>query len=99
MRPRNRSASPTGQFIGTGSRMSCLLDLVEQFERITTRAIPLVDEGDDRNLPIAADLEQFAGLGFDALRTVEHHDRGVGCREHAVGVLGEVAVALACRAG
>ena len=70
-----------------------LLDLVKQFERVTTRAIPLVDEGDDRDLPIAADLEQFAGLGFDAFRTVEHHDRGVGCREHAVGVLGEVAVA------
>ena len=69
------------------------LDLIEQFERVTTRAIPLVDEGDDRNLPIATDLEQFAGLGFDALRTVEHHDRGVGCREHAIGVLGEVTVA------
>ncbi len=38
-------------------------------------------------------LEQLAGLGLDALGRVEDHDRGIGGRQHPVGVLGEVAVA------
>ena len=39
------------------------------------------------------DLEQLERLGLDALRRVEHHHRGIDGGEHAVGVLGEVAVA------
>ena len=69
-----------------------LLDLVEEFERVAAGTVPLVDERDDRDLAVAADLEQLAGLGLDALRAVEHHDRRVGGGEHAVRVLGEVAV-------
>ena len=42
---------------------------------------------------LAAHLEQLERLRLDALGGVEHHDRGVGGRQHPVGVLGEVAVA------
>ena len=52
-----------------------LLDLVEQIERIAALAVHLVDEGDDRNVAQAADLEQLAGARLDALGGVDHHHR------------------------
>ena len=70
-----------------------LLDLVEQLERVTARPVPLVDEREQRELALAAHVEQLQRLRLDALGRVEHHHRGVGGGEHAVGVLGEVAVA------
>ena len=69
-----------------------LLDLVEQLERVASRPVPLVDEGEQRQLALAAHLEELEGLRLDALGRVEHHDRGVGGGQHPVGVLGEVAV-------
>ena len=48
---------------------------------------------EQRQLALAADLEQLERLGLDALGGVEHHHRGVGGGQHPVGVLGEVAVA------
>ncbi len=41
----------------------------------------------------AADLEELQRLGLDALGGVEHHHHGIDSRQHAVGVLREVAVA------
>ena len=55
--------------------------------------VPLVDEREQREAAVAADLEQLEGLRLDALGGVEHHHRGVDGGEHPVGVLGEVAVA------
>ncbi len=68
------------------------LDVVDELEGRQTGPVPLVDEGDDRQAPVAAHLEQFEGLGLDSLRGVEDHHRGVAGGEHPVGVLGEVAV-------
>ena len=69
------------------------LDLVEQLERVAPGPVPLVDEGEQRQTARPAHLEQLERLGLDALGCVEDHDRGVGRRQHPVGVLGEVAVA------
>ena len=66
--------------------------MLEQLERIPARSVPLVDEGDDRDFPITADLKQLASLGLDAFRAVEHHDRCVRGGKDSVGVLGEVSV-------
>ena len=70
-----------------------LLDLIDQLEGLPAGPVHLVDEGEDRDPPHPADLEQFAGLGFQALRGVLEHHRVVGRGEGAVGVLGEVLVA------
>ena len=70
-----------------------LLDLVEEVERIARLAVHLVDEGDDRDVAQAADLEQFSRARLDALGRVDHHDRRVDGGQRAVGVLGEVLVA------
>ena len=70
-----------------------LLDLVEEVERVAALAVHLVDEGDDRDVAQAADLEQLAGARLDALRGVDHHDGGIDRRQRPVGVLGEVLVA------
>ena len=70
-----------------------LLDLVEEVERVAALAVHLVDEGDDRDVAQAADLEQLAGARLDALRGVDHHHGGIDRRQRAVGVLGEVLVA------
>ena len=80
---------------GDGHRVEheLVLDLVEQLEGVAGRAVPLVDERHDGDLAVAAHLEQLAGLGLDALGSVEHHHRGVHRGQHPVGVLGEVAVA------
>ncbi len=50
-----------------------LLDLVEQVERVAGLAVHLVDEGDDRDVAQAADLEQLSRARLDALRGVDHH--------------------------
>jgi hypothetical protein len=68
------------------------LDLVEQLERGPAGPVPLVDEREQGDASVAADLEELPGLRLDAPRPVEHHDRRVGGGEDPVGVLGEVAV-------
>jgi hypothetical protein len=70
-----------------------LLDLVEQLEGVAALAVHLVDEGDDRDVAQAADLEQLARARLDALGGVDHHDRGVDRGQRAVGVFREVLVA------
>ena len=71
----------------------CLFDFIEQLERIAALAVHLVDEGDDGNVPEAADLEQLSRPRFDALGRVDHHDGGIDRGQGAVGVLGKVLVA------
>jgi hypothetical protein len=41
------------------SRAQRLLDLVQQAERVAALAVELVDEGDDRHVAQAADLEEI----------------------------------------
>ncbi len=69
------------------------LDLVEQVEGIAARQIELVDEGQHRQPPQLADLEQLAGLRLDALRGVDHHDHAVDGEQRAIRVFAEVLVA------
>jgi hypothetical protein len=64
----------------------CMVDLIEQLEGLAPRPVHLVDEGEDRDAPHAADLEQLAGLGLEALGRVFQHHRVVGGGEGAVGV-------------
>ena len=68
-------------------------DLVQKLDRVLGLAVELVDEGDDRHVAQAADLEQLAGARLDALGGVDHHDRRVDGGEGAIGVLGKVLVA------
>ena len=68
-------------------------DLVQQLERVAQFAVHLVDEGDDRDVAQAADLEQFARACLDALGGVDHHHRRIDRSQRAVGVLGKVLVA------
>jgi hypothetical protein len=68
-------------------------DLVEQFNRRPAFAVELVDEGQDRRVAQAADVQELDGLGFDAVHRVDHHHRRVDGGQGAVGVFGEVLVA------
>ena len=76
-----------------GAQADRLLHLVEQLQRLAARAVPLVDERQHGDVAGAADVEQLERLRLEALRRVEQHHRRVDGGEHAVGVLGEVAVA------
>ena len=69
------------------------LQFIEQLERIARGPVELVHEGEDRHAAPAADLEQLAGLRFDALAGIDHHHRRIHRGQHAVGVLGEILVA------
>ncbi len=91
--PRRSRPRPIGQVIGARVERQRLLDLVEELERIARLAVHLVDEGDDRNVAQAADLEQLARARLDALGGVDHHDGGIDRGQRAIGVLGEVLVA------
>ena len=64
-----------------------VLDLVNEFERFESGPVALVDEGEDGQLALAADLEELQGLWFDALRAVDHHDRSVCRGQYPVSVL------------
>lgn len=68
-------------------------DLVDKLERLAAHAVPLIDYGDNRQSACLAHAEEFEGLGLEALRGVDQHDRGIDGGEHAVRVLGEVRVA------
>ena len=70
-----------------------VFQLIEQRDRIARRPVALVHEREDRHPAAAADLEELAGLGLDALGGVDHHEGGVDRGQHAVGVLREVLVA------
>src|SRR5471032_3084157 len=69
------------------------LQFVEQLQRIARLAVHLVHEGDDGRVAHAADGQQLDGLRLDALGRIDHHQRRVDRRQHAVGVFREVLVA------
>jgi hypothetical protein len=86
-------AHAEGPVHGGGGDAEHAFQLVEQFDGGDRLAVHLVHEGEDGDAALAADLEELAGLGLDALAGVDHHDGGVDGGEDAVGVLGEVLVA------
>ncbi len=83
---------PTGQYRGGRCEADPFADLVEQFERSLTGTVPLVDDGDDRNAAVTTHLKQLERLRFEALGSVDEHDRRVDGGQDAVRVLGEVGV-------
>ena len=70
-----------------------LLQVIKQLQRLARGAVALIHEREDRYTATAADFKQFARLRLDTLTCINHHDRGINGREHAVGVLTEVIVA------
>ena len=90
---RERFAAPDRPVHRRDIERERLLDLVEEVERVAALPVHLVDEGDDRNVAQAADLEELARARLDAARRVDHHDGGIDRRERAVGVLGEILMA------
>ncbi len=76
-----------------GADAEHVLEFVEQFERIARRPVHLVDEGEQRNAPRAADRKQLAGLRFYALGRIDQHDRAIRCQQRTIGVLTEVLMA------
>ena len=75
------------------TELDLLLDQVHQLQRGEARTVPLVDDRDHRDAPQRADPEELEGLRLEPLARVDQHDRRVDRGQHAVGVLGEVAVA------
>ena len=69
------------------------LHLIQNIERVAHFAVHLVDEGDDGRVALSADLDQAAGLCFHTVGRVDHHQRRIHGRQHAVGVFREVLVA------
>ena len=86
-------AAADGPIHRPAGQAQVLLDFIQQIQGLPPRAIHLVDEGEDRNAPHAAHLEQLAGLRLEALRGVLEHHRVIGGRQGAVGVLRKVLVA------
>ena len=78
---------------GVGPDAEHALDLLHEVEGVARLVVELVDEGEDGDAAQRAHLEELDRLRLHALGTVDHHDRGVGGHERAVGVLGEVLVA------
>ena len=76
-----------------GIQGEALFDLVEQVENVAGLPVEFVDEGDDRDVAQAADLEQLCRARLDALGRVDHHDRRIDGAQGAIGVLGKILVA------
>ena len=76
-----------------GANTEHLLHLLHQGKRVFARAVHLVDEGENRDVSQAADLEQLDGLCLDALGRVDEHYGAVRRDEHAVGILREILMA------
>ena len=70
-----------------------LLQVIEQLQRLARGAVALIHEGEDRHTATTAHFKQLASLRLDTLTCINHHDRGIDGREHAIGVLTEVIVA------
>ena len=69
------------------------LDFIYDFKCIAAFAVHFVTKGQNWQIAQAADLEQFAGLTFDALCAVNHHHSRIHSRQCAIGVFGKIAVA------
>src|SRR5574343_483547 len=68
-------------------------DFVEQVNRLLALAVELVDEGQDRRVAHAADVQQLDRLRLDAVDRVDDHDRRVDGSQRAVCVFRKVLVA------
>ena len=90
--PLKSPAIPTGQVKQGGFQADAVVDLVEEFQGVTARTVPLVDHGEDQDAAMAAHLEELESLRLKALRGIDEHDSAVDGTEHAVGVFGEVGV-------
>ena len=90
--PWNSPADADRPGQGSGPQADLLLDLVHELEGVEARPVPLVDDGEDRDAAVRADLEELEGLRLETLGGVDEHHRRVHGREHPVGVLGEVRV-------
>ena len=91
--PRKSPATPTGQVTGAGrGPIRCSMSSSSRSTGSRPGRSHLLTKV-RAGRPGSAHVEQLQGLRLDALGRVQHHDRGVGCRQHPVGVLGEVAVA------
>ena len=75
-----------------GGEAEFRLDFIEQGERFPPWAVHLVDEGEDRDLPHAADLEQLPGLRLQALGGILQHHGVVRRCQSSVGVFGKILV-------
>ena len=76
-----------------GADAQDLFDLAQELQRLARRAVHLVDEGEDRDAALAADVEQLPRLRLDAVGRVDDHHRAVGSGQRPVGVFAEVLVA------
>ena len=90
--PLELLARADGPVHGIGLDAQHRLDLVQQIEGAASLAIHLVDEGEDRDVPQQADLEQLDSLPLDALGGVDDHDGRIRRHQGAVGVLREILV-------
>ena len=86
------AARANGPGHGIGANPQDVLDLLHEVEGVARVVVELVHKGEDGNVAQRTDLEELDGLGLDALRAVNDHDRRVRRHERAVGVLGEVLV-------
>ena len=77
----------------TGADAEYLLQFIHQLERIPAEAVDFVDKGEDRDMALPANLEQFPGLLLHALGRVDQHHGAVGRHQRPVGVLAEILVA------
>ena len=81
---------------GPVHRGNVKLELIGHFidkgKRITAFTVNLIDKGDDGRAAHAAHVEQFNGLCFHTLGRVDHHQRGVHCGQHAIGIFREILV-------
>ncbi len=50
---------------------------VQEFERILSLSVQLIDENDDRSIPHAANLHELLRLLFDAFDTINDEDNAV----------------------
>ena len=91
--PAEVCAHAEGPVHGAGGDAEDAFEFVHEGEGIAGWAIEFIHEGEDGDAAAAADLEELAGLAFDAFTGVDDHDGGVDGGEDAVGVFGEVAVA------
>ena len=91
--PTELLATADGPVHRPGDQLQFRFDLIEQRQRLPAGTVHLVDEGEDRDLTHATDLEQLAGLWLETLGRVLQHHGVVGCRQGSVGVLRKILVA------
>ena len=67
--------------------------LVQQFHRITSLAIHLINKRHDRGIAQPADIHQLDRAFLDTLGRIDHHQRRIYRGQRPIGVFGEIRVA------